>query len=296
MQLQPSDIKVENKAVLARAISMVENQAKGFESLLLHLPDPGKKCQIIGITGPPGAGKSTLTDALIELFLKEDQKVAVVCIDPSSPFHKGAILGDRIRMNAWHDHPNVFIRSMASRGALGGVAPMVIEVVEVLQSAGFDKILIETVGVGQSEVEIAGLADTTIVVLVPESGDDVQSMKSGLMEIADIFVVNKTDRPAADLFIQHLQGTLTIPGKAETVPVIPTIASKKTGIQEIKQAIENHENSTMSEKRKNRIICDKVIRIIQKEKLKNIDIEELMDRIEKEKKPMNLYAMAQLYL
>lgn len=154
---------------------------------------------MIGITGPPGAGKSTLTDALIGEMVRAGNKVAVLCVDPSSPFNMGALLGDRIRMSEWYTNPNVFIRSLATRGSLGGLHPKIVEITELLKAASFDYILVETVGVGQSEVEIAGLADVTIVVLVPESGDDIQVMKAGLMEIADLYIVNKSDRPGADL-------------------------------------------------------------------------------------------------
>src|SRR6266571_1288884 len=151
-------------------------------------------------TGAPGTGKSTLTDALIGALVNDEKKIGVLCVDPSSPFNLGALLGDRIRMSEWYNHPNVFIRSLATRGNLGGLHPKIIEITDLLKAAAFDYIIIETVGVGQSEIEIAGLADVTVVVLVPEAGDEVQTMKAGLMEIADVFVVNKADRPDADLF------------------------------------------------------------------------------------------------
>jgi LAO/AO transport system kinase len=188
---------------LAKTISGIENKevlaAKFLESM------KPSKVPIIGITGPPGAGKSTLISAMINVWVGEGKKIAVLTVDPSSPFHKGAILGDRIRMRDWYMHPNVFIRSFASRGHLGGLTSAMIELTTLLQSLNFDIIVLETVGVGQSEVEIADLADTTIVVLIPDAGDDVQMMKSGLMEIADLFVVNKSDRPAANTFLNHLQ-------------------------------------------------------------------------------------------
>src|SRR6201993_1929586 len=187
---------------LARCISLIENEAKGYESLLRSLPSVSTP--VIGITGPPGAGKSTLVDALIGLIVEQEKKVAVICVDPSSPFNQGALLGDRLRMNRWYNSGQVFIRSLAARGALGGLHPKIIEITDLLKVAGFDYIIIETVGVGQSEIEIAGLADTTVVVIVPEGGDEVQTMKAGLMEIADIFVINKSDRPDADLFVKNL--------------------------------------------------------------------------------------------
>ena len=178
------DIQLGNTKSLARTISLVENEVEGYEWLLQQLPASSAK--ITGITGPPGAGKSTLTDALIGEIVSQNKKVGVLCVDPSSPFNLGALLGDRIRMSEWYNHPDVFIRSLATRGSLGGLHPKIIEISDVMKAAGFDHIIIETVGVGQSEIEIAGLADTTVVVVVPESGDEVQTMKAGLMEIADV--------------------------------------------------------------------------------------------------------------
>ena len=170
---------------------------------------PPADIPVIGITGPPGAGKSTLADALIGHYVNEQKRVAVICIDPSSSLYFGALLGDRIRMSDWYNHPSVFIRSLATRGSLGGLHPRAIEIADLLKQAPFDCILIETVGVGQNEMAIAGLADTTLVVLAPEAGDDIQSMKAGLLEVADIFVVNKSDRPDADLFVHNLRSLQT---------------------------------------------------------------------------------------
>ncbi len=184
---------------IARIISLVENEADGYEKFMAQLPSSSSK--IIGITGAPGSGKSSITDALIGEMIADKKRVGVLCIDPSSPFNKGALLGDRIRMSEWYNHPDVFIRSLASKGSLGGLHPKIIEISDLMKAAGFDYVIIETVGVGQSEVDIAALADITVVVLVPEGGDIIQTMKAGVMEIADIFVINKYDGLMQMVFI-----------------------------------------------------------------------------------------------
>lgn len=231
-QITEGDIKA-----LARSISLIENEVQGYEELLLSLP--AGRTPVIGITGPPGAGKSTLTDALIAEIIKQEKKIAILCVDPSSPFHTGAVLGDRIRMSEWYTNPNVFIRSLATRGSLGGLHPKIKEIKRLVQAAPFDYILIETVGVGQSEVEIIKLADVIVVVVVPEAGDEVQTMKSGVMEIADIFVVNKSDRPDAERFAKNLRGKWgpVYAKQKHEIPVIKTIASQKKGITELFEKI-----------------------------------------------------------
>ncbi len=187
-----------HRAALARAISIVENHRDGFDALLSSLHPRLGRARRIGITGPPGAGKSTCTTALVEAMRAAGLTVAVVAVDPTSPFTGGALLGDRIRMERVALDPGVYIRSMATRGSLGGLAAATRETCDVLDAYGFDRIIIETVGVGQSELDVARTADTSVVVLVPESGDSIQTLKAGVMEIADLFVVNKSDRPGAD--------------------------------------------------------------------------------------------------
>jgi LAO/AO transport system kinase len=207
---QVAALRGGNVPVLARAISQVENRRAGFEALLSSIHPTLGHARRIGITGPPGAGKSTLTERLVQVLRAKGHTVAVVAVDPTSPFTGGALLGDRIRMESVALDPGVYIRSMATRGSLGGLATTTREVCDVLDAAGFDRILIETVGVGQSELDVGRSADTTVLVLVPESGDGIQTLKSGVMEIGDIFVVNKSDRPGADRLRQEIEITLGI--------------------------------------------------------------------------------------
>jgi len=284
-ELKQGDIKA-----LARSISLVENGGAGYEQLLEALPY-NDKASVIGITGPPGAGKSTLVDALIGHLVGNGKKVAVLCVDPSSPFNLGAVLGDRIRMSNWYTHPNVYIRSLATRGSMGGLNPRIIEITELVKAAGYDYVIVETVGVGQSEIEVAGLADTTVVVMVPEGGDEIQTMKAGLMEIADIFVVNKSDRPDADAFVKNLRLMLApaFHTHKHEIPIIKTVASSGEGIAALYDAIKgNAEHEKVNEK-KIWLINEKAWHLIQQKRMKDISKHDLYKEIETGTKPFNLY-------
>lgn len=276
---------------LARAISLVENEQPGYESLLQSLPSTSTK--IIGITGPPGAGKSTLVDSLIGLLVSSGKKVGILCIDPSSPFNLGAVLGDRIRMSDWYTHPNVFIRSLATRGSMGGLHPKIIEITDLMKAARFDHIIIETVGVGQSEIEIAGLADVTVVVVVPEAGDEVQTMKAGLMEIADIFVVNKADRPGADLFVKNLRLMLapTFSTHYNEVPVVKTVALQKEGSNELLDIILHQLQKAHLSDKKFWLLAERAYYLIEQKRMKDVDKVVLKKEIESayQKENFNLY-------
>ena len=267
-----AELDARRPAALARAVSIVENHRPGFDELLTVLHPRLGRARRIGLTGPPGAGKSTLSTGLTAAYRAAGLTVGVVAVDPTSPFTGGALLGDRIRMESVALDPGVFIRSMATRGSLGGLAAATREVADVLDGFGFDRILIETVGVGQSELDIARLADTSVVTLVPESGDSIQTLKAGLMEIADVFVINKADRSGADRLQQEVELMLglrmghvfrDIPAhhgvemrsanparlarKAATTdadqwvpPVLPTVAVKAEGIRDLIGAVDRH--------------------------------------------------------
>lgn len=290
-------IKEGDFKTLSRSISFVENEVPGYEDLLMEIPSSPAK--IIGITGPPGAGKSSMTDALIGEMVTDNKKVGVLCVDPSSPFNKGALLGDRIRMSEWYSHPDVFIRSLASRGALGGLHPKIIEIADLMKAAGFDYVIIETVGVGQSEVDIAGLADITIVVLVPEAGDVIQTMKAGLMEVADMFVVNKYDRPDANVFYNHLKKMLSpaFNNKMGKTPVFKTVASKREGVSEIYTEIKNWDFDKLS-RNHIELITQRAWSVIQNKKMEVIDLEKMKKEIEEllDSGEFNLYQYIQKYV
>jgi LAO/AO transport system kinase len=274
-----TDLQEGNIKALARSISAVENEVPGYEELLRTLPAHGAK--VIGITGPPGAGKSTLADALIGELVRDGKRVAVLCVDPSSPFNLGAVLGDRIRMSDWYTNEKVFIRSLATRGSMGGLHPKIIEITELVKAAGYDYVIVETVGVGQSEIEIAGLADTTVVVMVPEGGDEVQTMKAGLMEIADIFVVNKSDRPGADVFVKNLRLMLAPAFHQHRfeVAILKTVASMHTGIDELYTAIQKHQQQGLSNQKKSWLLAERAYYLIQQKRMKEVSKAKLEEEI-----------------
>lgn len=273
-QVKKGDFKA-----IARALSIVENRLQESTAILLGL-QANLQTKVVGITGPPGAGKSTLINALLAHLTGAQLKVAVISVDPSSPFNFGALLGDRIRMSDFYLNPNVFIRSVASRGSLGGLNAQIIEMIDVLKSACFDYILVETVGVGQSEVEIAGIAETTIVTLVPEAGDEIQTMKSGVMEIADIFVVNKSDRSNADEFVKNLKILSHSKAKEWEIPVLKTIASEKIGIADLVTAIEHHHQFIYLNKgRLLDMLTMKAFQLIQQRRMADLSKDQLHEKI-----------------
>ncbi|MCE2876066.1 MAG: methylmalonyl Co-A mutase-associated GTPase MeaB [Bacteroidota bacterium] len=274
----PENLALGHERAIARAISWVENQHPGALELLEQLQG---RTPIIGITGPPGAGKSSLVNALALHWSAQNLRTAIVAVDPSSPFNLGSLLGDRLRMPGLFLDPKVYIRSVSARGSLGGLCASIIEICDVLKQARFDHIIVETVGVGQSEIEIAGIADTTVVVTVPESGDEVQTLKSGIMEIADIFVVNKSDREGADAFANHLKklAHYRMGDGAWEAPVVNTVAMEGTGIQALSEAIISHQTQGISNHRKLHLLAEKAYRLIQRNRMQDISLSDLRNQI-----------------
>ncbi len=228
---------------LARAISTIENRTPGWSELLKGLFPHSGHARILGLTGPPGSGKSTLVDQLARYYRKQKQTVGIIAVDPTSPYTGGAILGDRIRMQEHFSDPGIYIRSMATRGSLGGLARTTADVATVLDASGRDLVMIETVGVGQDEVDIVRLADITVVILVPGMGDDVQTIKAGIMEIADIFVINKSDREGAERVEREIRALQSLAVRSDnwTPPIVKTVASEGVGIKELAAVIADYE-------------------------------------------------------
>jgi LAO/AO transport system kinase len=249
IQSEIARLRSGDARALARAISTVENRATGWAELLKAIFPHTGKARVIGLTGAPGAGKSTLVDQLAKYYRKENRTVGIIAVDPTSPYTGGAILGDRIRMQDHYSDPGIYIRSMATRGSLGGLARATADAVTVLDASGRDLVMIETVGVGQDEVDIVRLAEVTVVILVPGMGDDVQTIKAGIMEIADIFVINKSDYQGAERVEREIRAMQSLASRHDrwTPPVVKTVASQGVGTEELAAAIVEYETYLKNE-------------------------------------------------
>ena len=293
---QATEIKQGNERHIARALSWAENQHPQILALLKEL---NGHAHVIGVTGPPGAGKSTLVNALVSHWITQNKRIAILAVDPSSAFNFGSLLGDRLRMQSLFLNEGVYIRSVSSRGSLGGLSAHIIEMVHVLKHAPYDFILIETVGVGQSEVEIAGVADTTVVVSVPESGDEIQTLKSGIMEIADVFVVNKSDRDGARTFANHLKKLAH--SRASEIwenPVVLTQALQNNGIEELAKVIESHGDFNKNANRQIQLFAEKAFAMIQDYRMRDLELSKIKMDVEAalaENPTLNLFEFIQPY-
>lgn len=265
-----------NPRAVARAITKVEDGSKDSAELMKAVFPKTGKATIVGITGSPGAGKSSLVDKLALHYIEKGQKIGIVAVDPSSPFSGGAILGDRIRMQTLGLNPNVFIRSMATRGKLGGLARATVDAVAILDAAGFDKVIVETVGVGQDEVEIVKTADVSVVVLVPGMGDDIQAIKAGIMEIGDVFVINKSDREGVIRTEKELEALLSLAHRHDfwDPPIVRTIATESKGIEDLSNAIRSYKDflstGEKSLERRKDIAKWRLLELLQETLLRNV--------------------------
>jgi LAO/AO transport system kinase len=278
---------------LARVITKVENRAPDSTEILRQLYPGTGKAQVVGITGSPGSGKSSLVDRLAAAYRQRSKTVGIVAVDPSSPFTGGAILGDRIRMQTFSADPGVYIRSMATRGHLGGLATATADVVTVLDAAGKDPIIVETVGVGQDEIDIVRLADISLVVLVPGMGDDIQALKAGIMEIGDIFVINKCDRPGVEKMERAVSGMLSLAHRPDgwIPPMVKTVATEGRGIEELIEAIDKCyqflQNTTLRLQKKREVARQRLLSLLEERLVKkalqqvfpNGELEAVVDRI-----------------
>jgi GTPase len=281
-----------DKRALARAISLVENDDPEGWALVREVYPHTGRAAVVGFTGPPGVGKSTLIGRLIEHARERERQVAVLSIDPSSPFTQGALLGDRIRLADHFLDPGVFIRSMASRGSLGGLSEATLQAALLMDASGKDDVFLETVGVGQAEVDIIDHADTVVLVLMPGSGDSVQALKAGVMEIPDVIVVNKSDHPLTDTMVREIRGTLSLaPQEGWRVPIVKTEASRSEGIDEVAQKIQEHhafieEQGTLAERRRRNLMnevlalaTNRLRRRLEEQVGEDESVQELLDEV-----------------